>query len=124
MFRPHQLADELEKLLHEKEVTGRAAWTRLFDETVAGDARDRSRGEELTVSAALNKLSDRDRARARGRRPRHRRRVRRTIRLFALITNTLAKDKEIVDTLAALSARRRATATAPTWSRTRWSMRW
>ena len=29
VFRPHQLSDELEKLLHEKEVTGRAAWNRL-----------------------------------------------------------------------------------------------
>ena len=32
-FRPHQLSDELERLLHEKSVAGRAAWTRLFDET-------------------------------------------------------------------------------------------
>ena len=34
-FRPHQLSDELEKLLHEKYVAGRAAWVRLFDETIA-----------------------------------------------------------------------------------------
>ena len=66
VFRPHQLSDELEKLLHEKEVTGRSAWNRLFDETIAG-MRVPVGGEELTVSAALNKLSDRDRERARGR---------------------------------------------------------
>ncbi len=36
VFRPHQLSDELEKLLHEKEVTGASAWSRLFDETIAG----------------------------------------------------------------------------------------
>ncbi len=96
VFRPHQLSDEVEKLLHEKEVTGRSAWSRLFDETVAG-LRVPVRGEELTVSAALNKLSDRDRA------------VRAdaagaigevfggNVRLFSLITNTLAKDKEIID---------------------------
>jgi oligoendopeptidase F len=96
VFRPHQLADELEKLLHEKEITGRAAWSRLFDETVAG-MRITLDGEELTVSATLNKLSDADRA------------VRQAAgqaigaafaerqRLFALITNTLAKDKEIAD---------------------------
>lgn len=95
--RPHQLSDELEKLLHEKEVTGRTAWSRLFDETVAGLVVP-VRGEALTVSAALNKLSDRDRS------------VRadaaaaigevfgRNIRLFSLVTNTLAKDKEIIDT--------------------------
>ena len=33
--KPHQLADEIERLFHEKYVTGAAAWTRLFDETVA-----------------------------------------------------------------------------------------
>lgn len=97
VFRPHQLPDDLEKLLHEKEVTGRSAWSRLFDESIAG-LRVPVRGEELTVSAALNKLSDRDRS------------VRadaaaaigevfgRNIKLFSLVTNTLAKDKEIVDT--------------------------
>ena len=97
VFRPHQLSDELEKLLHEKEVTGHSAWSRLFDETVAA-MRVPMDGEELTVSAALNKLSDGDRS------------VREVagraigaafggnIRLFSLVTNTLAKDKEIVDT--------------------------
>ena len=33
-FKPYQLSDELEKMLHEKYVAGRAAWTRLFDETL------------------------------------------------------------------------------------------
>ena len=96
VFRPHQLSDDLEKLLHEKDVTGPAAWSRLFDETVAG-MRISLGGEDLTVSAALNKLSDRDRAvreaagRAIGTAFGER------AKLFALITNTLAKDKAIVD---------------------------
>jgi oligoendopeptidase F len=96
VFRPHQLSDELEKLLHDKEVTGRSAWSRLFDETIAA-LRVPFGDEQFTVSAVLNKLSDSDRA------------VRETaghaigkvfadnIRLFALVTNTLAKDKEIID---------------------------
>ena len=94
MFRPHQLSDELEKLLHEKEVTGRSAWSRLFDETV-GAMRVQLGGEELTVSAALNKLSDRDRSvrEAAGRAIGDA--FGRNIRLFSLVTNTLAKDKEI-----------------------------
>jgi oligoendopeptidase F len=97
VFRPHQLSDEAERLLHEKEVTGRSAWSRLFDETTAG-MRIPLEGEERTVSDVLNRLSDRDRAvreaaghaigRAFGER----------IKLFSLITNTLAKDKEIIDT--------------------------
>jgi len=100
VFRPHQLSDEVEKLLHEKEVTGRSAWNRLFDETIATmkvSVPLPSGAESLTVSDALNKLSDGDRA------------VREAAakgvsaafaekgRLFTLITNTLAKDKEIID---------------------------
>ncbi len=96
VFLPHQLSDEAEKLLHEKEVTGRTAWTRLFDETIAA-MRVRVGAEELTVSAALNKLSDPDRAvrAAAGRGVGEA--FGDNIRLFALITNTLAKDKEIID---------------------------
>jgi len=95
-FRPHQLSDEIEKLLHEKYVAGRAAWTRLFDETIA-DLRFPIGGKELTEAEALDLLSDRD--------PAIRREAALVIgdvlgknaRIFALITNTLAKDKEIED---------------------------
>ena len=34
--KPYQLEDRVELLFHEKSVTGRAAWNRLFDETMAG----------------------------------------------------------------------------------------
>ena len=97
VFRPHQLSDEVEKLLHEKEVAGASAWSRLFDETTAG-MRVPFKGEDLTVSATLNKLSDQDRSireaagKAIGSAFGDR------IKLFSLITNTLAKDKEIDDT--------------------------
>ncbi len=97
VFRPHQLSDELEKLLHEKEVTGRSAWSRLFDETVAG-MRIPLAGEDLTVSTALNKLSDRDRAVRESAGHAIGAAFGKNIKLFALITNTLAKDKEIIDT--------------------------
>jgi oligoendopeptidase F len=97
VFRPHQLADELERLLHEKEVTGRTAWSRLFDETVAG-MRVAVRGEELTVNAALNLLSDKDRATREAAFHGVAQSFGANVKLFALITNTLAKDKEIIDT--------------------------
>jgi oligoendopeptidase F len=95
-FRPHQLSDEAEKLLHEKYIAGRAAWTRLFDETLA-DLRFPFRGKELTEAEALDLLSDRD--------AQVRREAAQVIgevlgknaRTLALITNTLAKDKEIED---------------------------
>ena len=95
-FRPHQLSDEVEKLLHEKHVAGRAAWVRLFDQTIA-DLRFPFRGKQLTEPEALDLLSNKD--------PEIRREAAQTIgevlgnntRTFALITNTLAKDKEIED---------------------------
>jgi oligoendopeptidase F len=95
-FRPHQLGDDLEKLLHEKYVAGRAAWVRLFDETTAG-LRFPVDGHELTSAEALHLLSDPD--------PGKRKRAAKSLgevfgrnaRLFALVTNTLAKDKEIED---------------------------
>ncbi len=96
VFRPHQLSAEVEKLLHEKEVTGRSAWSRLFDETVAG-LRVTVGGEELTVSAALNKLSNRDRAVRAEAAAAIGETFGKNIRLFSLVTNTLAKEKEITD---------------------------
>ena len=96
VFRPHQLSDEVEKLLHEKDVTGRAAWSRLFDETMAA-LRVTVRGEEMPVSTALNKLSDADRSLREAAGKAIGETFEKNVRLFSLITNTLAKDKEIVD---------------------------
>ncbi|HLY47299.1 MAG TPA: M3 family oligoendopeptidase [Stellaceae bacterium] len=94
--RPHQLSDDLEKLLHEKSVAGRAAWTRLFDETV--DAlRFPYRGQELTEAEAMHLLSDPDGAVRREAALSIAEVLGRNGRLFALITNTLAKDKEVED---------------------------
>ncbi len=97
VFRPHQLSDEAEKLLHEKDLSGRQAWSRLFDETVAG-LRVPFRGEELTVSDVLNKLSDRDRATREDAGHAIGETFGRNAKLFSLITNTLARDKEMSDT--------------------------
>jgi oligoendopeptidase F len=96
VFLPHQLSDELEKLLHEKEVTGHSAWSRLFDETTAG-LRVPVLGEELTLSAALNKLSDPVRKTREAAGKAVGAAMQAHEKLFSLITNTLAKDKEIID---------------------------
>lgn len=97
VFRPHQLSDEAERLLHEKSVTGAQAWSRLFDETVAGMRLPWDNGD-LTVSDMLNKLSDRDRTvRERAGKAIGAAFTERT-KLFGLITNTLIKDKSISDT--------------------------
>ncbi len=96
VFRPHQLSPAIERVLLEKEVTGRAAWSRLFDETIAG-MRVPVGEEALTVSAALDLLSNRDRAKREEAAHAVGEAFGSRIKLFSLITNTLAKDKAIVD---------------------------
>ncbi|MFN4312521.1 MAG: M3 family oligoendopeptidase [Ferrovibrio sp.] len=96
LFRDHQLDDELERLLHEKAVAGRAAWNRLFDETMAGLRFPWGR-EQLTAEQVLHKLSDKDAVTRRKAAKALAKVFRQNIRLFALITNTLAKDKEVED---------------------------
>ena len=94
--RPHQLETKLEQLFHEKAVTGRTAWTRLFDETITA-LRFEVGGEKLALEPTLNLLQDA--------RPELRQEAatalastfKENLRTFALITNTLAKDQEIGD---------------------------
>ena len=95
-FRPFQLSDEVERLLLEKQVAGRAAWMRLFDETMAA-LRFPVRGEALGSAEALNLLSDKDRDVRREAAQALGTVLGENVRTFALITNTLAKDKEIED---------------------------
>jgi oligoendopeptidase F len=94
--RAHQLDDEIEKLLHEKHVAGRAAWTRLFDETIAG-LRFPIEGKAMTSAEALHLLSDADPKRRRAAAKAVAEIFASNIRLFSLVTNTLAKDKAIED---------------------------
>ena len=94
--KPFQLADELERLLHEKYVTGRGAWSRLFNETMA-ELRFEVDGESLALEPALNKLLDSDEATRKAASDALAIVFGDNIRLFTLITNTLAKDKEISD---------------------------
>ncbi|CAA7622281.1 Peptidase M3B, oligoendopeptidase F [Magnetospirillum sp. LM-5] len=96
VFRDHQLSDECEKLLHEKSVAGRAAWNRLFDETMAR-LRFPIGGQSLTSAEALHLMSDRDPAKRREAAKGLGAVLGENAPLFALITNTLAKDKEIED---------------------------
>ena len=97
VFRPYQLADDLEQLLHEKAVSGRNAWIRLFDETMAA-LRFPVDGRELTGEQALHLLSDRDGTKRRTAARSLGKVFGENARLFALVTNTLVKDKEIEDT--------------------------
>ena len=95
-FRPYQLSDDLEKLLHEKAIAGRNAWTRLFDETTAALRFDVD-GKSLRSEEALHLLSDKDGAVRKSAALALGKTFTDNSRLFALVTNTLAKDKEIED---------------------------
>ena len=94
--RPYQLEDRVEELFHDKYTTGHAAWNRLFDETMAS-LKFEIDGETLGLEQTLNLLSDKQeekRASAFGA-------LSKTLaankKLFAHITNVMAKDKEISD---------------------------
>jgi oligoendopeptidase F len=92
--KPYQLDDRIEQLFHEKTVTGRGAWNRLFDETMSA-LRFSVDGEALPLEPTLNMLLD---ARA-GTRKKASNALAETLRAnsrtFTLITNTLIKDNEI-----------------------------
>ena len=94
--KPHQLEDRVEELFHEKYVSGAGAWNRLFDETIAA-LRFNVGGEELTLAPTLNRMQDADGARRKEAADALAVTLKANLRTFALITNTLAKDKEISD---------------------------
>ncbi|EKF17104.1 M3 family oligoendopeptidase [Nitratireductor pacificus] len=94
--KPFQLEDRIEQLFHEKSVTGRGAWNRLFDETMTS-LRFTVDGEELALEQTLNLLQDADGEKRRRAAEALSETFRNNLRVFTLITNTLAKDKEISD---------------------------
>ncbi|MCW9034776.1 MAG: M3 family oligoendopeptidase [Rhodospirillales bacterium] len=95
-YRDHQLSDELEKMLHEKHVTGSSAWVRLFEETMTA-LRFPVDDKELTSSEIFDMLSNKDGETRKKAAKSIGEVLGENIRTFSLITNTLAKDKEIED---------------------------
>jgi oligoendopeptidase F len=94
--KPFQLEDRVEQLFHEKSVTGRGAWNRLFDETMT-ELRFEVDGETLMLEQTLNLLQSPDGEVRRKASEALAKTFGANLRLFTLITNTLAKDKEISD---------------------------
>ena len=94
--KPYQLEDRVEQLFHEKSQTGYSAWNRLFDQTIAG-LRFQVGGKELAIEPTLNFLQDRDGAKRKAAAEALAKTFKANERTFALITNTLAKDKDISD---------------------------
>jgi oligoendopeptidase F len=96
--KPYQLDERLERLLHEKAITSRGAWSRLFSETMTG-LRCRVAGEKepLSIEPTLNLLVHPEEAKRHAAADALATAFKANARLLTLITNTLAKDKEIGD---------------------------
>jgi oligoendopeptidase F len=94
--KPYQLEDRVEQLFHEKSTTGYSAWNRSFDETIAA-LRFKVGGKELPIEPTLNFMQDADGAKRKAAAEALAKTFKANLRPFTLITNTLAKDKEISD---------------------------
>ena len=94
--KPHQLEDRVEQLFHEKSISGASAWNRLFDETISA-LRFKVGDKELTIAPTLNLMQDANGETRKAAAEALAVTLNANLRTFALITNTLAKDKEISD---------------------------
>lgn len=96
LFRPHQLDNKLEQLLHEKSLTSRSAWVRLYDETLAGMTFDYE-DKQLPIAQILDLLSHKQATVRKAAALSLSKGLTQRLPLFSMITNVLAKDKEIED---------------------------
>lgn len=94
--KPYQLDDKLEQLFLEKSMTGASAFNRLFDETMAA-LTFKVDGEDQPLEVTLSMLQEADPAIRKKAAQALAETFKANIRTFTLITNTLAKDKEISD---------------------------
>ncbi len=95
-FKPYQLSHELEEYIHETSVS-LDAWQRLFDESQSR-LRFTVGGKKLTEAEAIDLLSNKNPKKRKKAAHEIARVFEKTAPLFTLVTNTLAKAKEIEDT--------------------------
>ena len=95
-FKKYQLSNDLEKYSLDKNITGRSAFVRLFDETV-NNLKFSYRGKTLNsqqifdLSSNSNEKVRKDAAKSIGKT------FEENAKIFAFITNTLAKEKAVDD---------------------------
>jgi len=95
LTREHELAPELERLMLDR-APALANWTRLYDETLARMVVQ-SGEEALTLSEALNRLSDPDRGRRKATAEALSEALAERIPVLSLALNTLAFEKMVED---------------------------
>ncbi len=95
-FKPYQLDLKIEKILQDKSITSHSAWIRLFDDLIAS-LKFPFKKEELTSAQIFNFLSDKNESKRKLAAKSVGKVLSDNIKIFATITNTLAKDKSIND---------------------------
>jgi oligoendopeptidase F len=99
-YRPHLLSEPEEKILAEKSVTGRDAWSRLFSEVTSAIKVDLDGAEEpVALDVALARLTDPDRETRAHVAERVSQALQPTLRIRGYIFNTLMADKSTDDRL-------------------------
>ncbi|MFI4983920.1 MAG: M3 family oligoendopeptidase [Rickettsiales bacterium] len=94
VWLPHQLSENEESIIHEKNLSSRNAWVRLFDQTSA-KIKFPFEGKELTATEIFAKLSSSDAAVRKNAADSIGEVFQKNIEIFAFIHNTLIKDKEL-----------------------------
>lgn len=95
-FRDHQLSEEMETMLLERQPSGRAAWVRLFDETAAS-LKFPIDDQMVSEAEILDMMTDPDPEMRRKAGASRSKVLNENSRLMALIFNTIAKDKSVDD---------------------------
>ncbi len=97
-YRPHLLSEAEEKILTEKDVTGRAAWNRFFDETL-GSARYEFGGQHVSQEHVLKQMYASDQETRRTAAASFTAGLRGNLRTLTFVFNTLLAEKASEDRL-------------------------
>jgi oligoendopeptidase F len=99
-YRPHLLSEPEEKILAEKALTGRTAWSRLFEEQASAITVDlEDEPEPVSLEVALSRLFNPDRDVRRSAAERVTAALEPGLRTRAYVLNTLLADKAVDDRL-------------------------
>jgi oligoendopeptidase F len=99
-YRPHQLSEPEEKIMSERALTGRSAWTRLFEEQASAITVELPDATEpVSLEVALARLFSPDRDVRRGTAERVTEALEPGLRTRAYTFNTLLADKMVEDRL-------------------------
>lgn len=96
VWKNYQLSQKEEEIIHEKSLSSRSAWVKLFDQTDA-TLRFLFKGKELTVSEIFNKFSSSNADDRKLAADSIGDVLQKNISTFSFIMNTLIKEKELED---------------------------